>query len=190
MPIEIDLSQVPAEKLADPRLLVLRAQLEAALRNPKWVAAFCAHEAAHIIYLGRAGMTDFTFASATILYDAARDEFNGFPASVRPGGFNNDLLARINVGQWILAVAMGHAAGGVAARKLTNAPDSGDQGDYENFCNLCDVLCAQHPDWTFDRPGLWRAAQEAVEKDLRSPKFKHEIWDKAHEIKPLLFGPT
>src|SRR6266849_3320599 len=161
--MKINISQVPQEKLTDPRFIRLQSELEGALCNQKWVAAFCAHEAAHIIYLTRAGMKDFTFRSATILYDAARDNFDGFPASVKPGGFNNDMLAQINGQQWILAVAMGHAAGGVAARKLTNAPDSGDQGDYETFCALCDLLCAQHPDCTIDRPGLWKIAQEAVE---------------------------
>jgi hypothetical protein len=188
--MKIDALQVPREKLTDPRFLQLQSHLEAALRNQGWVTAFCAHEVAHIVYLTRAGMKDFTFIGATILYDAARDDFDGFPASVKPGGFNNDVLAQINVEQWILAVAMGHAAGGVAARKLTTAPDSGDQGDYQNFCTLCDVLCARHPDLTIDRPGLWKLAQGAVEKELRSPTFRKEIWDKAHEIKPLLFGST
>ena len=185
---EIDVSQVPAEKMTDPRFLHLKSQMEGALANEQWVTAFCVHEAAHIIYFTRAGLKDFTFRSATILYDATHDDFEGFPASVRPGGISDELMAKITGTEFISAIAIGHAAGGAATRKLTNVPDVGYESDYENLSSLCDVIQSRYADWVVDRKGLWKAAEQAVEKDLRRPAARTEIWNKVKEIRPLLFG--
>ncbi len=132
MPIEINTSGVPAEKQSDPRFLTLRAQLQAALNNPKWRAAFCIHEAGHKIYMSRIGITKFEFFGPRIIYDESRNDFDGFPASVKAepvpitgNGFDFDA--------WLLKLALTQAAGGVFARTLTAAPDDGDEGDWEKF---------------------------------------------------------
>jgi|SRR5882762_3102901 len=184
----IDVSQIPQDKLNDSRFVDLHSKMEVALHSSKWIGAFCAHEAAHIIYLTRAGATEFTFTPPHISYDASEDEFNGYPASVKANKLDNEILGRISERDWIIAAAKGYAAGGVVSRKLTNAPDHGDTEDYANFCTFCDVLCQERNDVSIDRPEFWKGAQEAVEQDLRSPAARREIWQKADEIKPKFFG--
>ncbi len=186
--MRIDTSQVPQDKLNDPRFVQLRSEMEAVLRNPRWVRVLCAHEAAHAIYFLRAGITALTFVGTRILYDAQRDLFSGHMASVQFSAFDRDLLPRINISEWILATAKAHAAGGVVVLKLTDAPDTGDEEDYEEFAAFCDTICAKHPDTTIDPSGLWRLAQDAVGKDLQSPAFRIEVWKKADEIRSQLFG--
>ena len=189
---EIDVSQVPFEKLTDPDFLRCRSQMEAVLKSDQWVTGFSAHEAGHLIYFRRAGWKDFDYRGPTILFDSARCEFKAIVAAVRPAGTMNEAADKvITLEQFIMSMAKGHAAGGVVIRSLTSLPDAGDDGDYEDFSNWCTAICAQHPHLPIDRKRFWEDAQKAVAKDLRKPPARKEIWDVAKEIRPILFGqPT
>jgi hypothetical protein len=47
VPVKIDISGVPVEKQNDPRFTNLLAQMQAAVDNTSWQAAFSIHEAGH-----------------------------------------------------------------------------------------------------------------------------------------------
>jgi hypothetical protein len=183
----IDTSQIPQDKLADARFLSLHAQMQAALNHTGYVNSFCIHEAGHIIYFSRAGVADFDFYGPRIVYDAGRDDFDGYPAAVQPKPWNADFL-NMDVQQWLNTVAQAHAAGGVFARLLANVPDVGDDEDRQLFDHMCAVVQRQTPNIEIDREASWREAQDAVMKDLRSPAFRAQAWNKAREIKARLFG--
>jgi hypothetical protein len=187
MPVEIDISKVPAEKRNDPKFLELLAQMQAALANPKWQAAFCIHEAGHKIYLSRFGITQFTFIGPYIVYDAARDDFDGYPLAVKAEPV--PLTAEgFDFEGWLVRVAQAKAAGGVFARRLTNAPDQGDAEDKDEFKRACALLREKMPKLQIDEEGIWKHAQEEISKELRSPEFRRNAWTQANEIKIQIFG--
>ncbi len=187
MPVEIDISKVAVEKRDDPRFLELSRQMQAALNNPKWQAAFCIHEAGHKIYLSRLGITEFTFIGPHIVYNSERDDFDGSPAAVKAEPV--PLTAEgFNFEAWLLGVAHAKAAGGVFARRLTNAPDQGDVEDKEEFKRACSLLKEKMPKLQIDEEAIWKQAQESIERELRSPEFRRNCWKEAHEIKQKTFG--
>jgi hypothetical protein len=190
-PVKIDTSQVPPEKLDHSDFLKLHAQIAQALANQKWRFAFSVHETGHLIYLTRAGFKDFLYLGPRIVYDAEKDEFNGFPAAVQPQ-FGKIDAPDFELDKWILDVANGYAAAGVFAHELTAAPDVGDEQDRQNFEAFCDLVlqhATQHAtNLSIDRIATWKQAEDAVRKDLRSPAFRKEVWQKAAEVRERLFG--
>jgi hypothetical protein len=185
--VPIDTSQIPQDKLTDGRFQSLHTQIQAALNHMGYINAFCIHEAGHIIYFTKAGVTDFDFYGPRIIYDSQRDDFDGYPAAIQPKPWNADFL-NMDIQKWLNTVAQAHAAGGVFARQLSNAPDGGDEEDRQRFDNMCAIFQRQVPDVTIDLEDSWKEAQDAVMRDLRSPAFRNEAWNKAREIKAKLFG--
>jgi hypothetical protein len=177
--ISIDTSTVPADKQTSPDFLSLKAQMEQALAQQKWIKAFCIHEAGHMIYLSQIGVTQYTYLGPRIEYDKQRDAFDGFMASVqaqsKPSPGNIDLT------KFLTTAAKAYAAGGTFAKRLTGAPDQGDQQDRENLNAVCDLI-EQEYSISLDRDASWKQAQEDVLKDLRSPEFRAKAWEKAREI--------
>jgi len=179
--ILIDTSGVPPEKLTDPRLLGLKGQMQQALQNRKWVDAFCIHEAGHMIYLEKMGVMEFVFTGPRIEYDAIRDDYDGYMASVQAQTIpvlpdDADPLEVVDAG------ARAWAAGGVFTEKLTAAPDNGAQGDRELFNAICDAIEMKHS-LGLDREQSWKQGREDVFNDLRSPAARERAWEKAHEIR-------
>jgi hypothetical protein len=176
----IDISAVPEDKQKDARFVQLLASLQILCSSAEYITARYVHEAAHAIYLERAGATGVQFSGARIVYDSKLDRFDHAGASVKGTGYNgkygSDVLG------WVSAMAKVHASGGIAVRKLTGVADPGDEGDREHFESFCDVVCKPN-NYPLDRTALWKAAQDAVEKDLRSPAFRRTIWDKVAEFK-------
>jgi len=187
IPVPIDTSQVPQDKLTDARFLSLHAEIQGALNHLGYVNAFCIHEAGHMIYFSKAGFAEFDFHGPRIVYDSERDDFDGYPAAIQPKPYNID-FSNMDIQKWLSTVAQAHAAGGVFARKLANARDGGDEEDRQHFDNMCGVVQRQIPNIEIDREASWRGAQDAVLKDLRSPAFRTEAWNKARKIKERLFG--
>jgi hypothetical protein len=182
--ISIDISKVPADKQTRPDFLSLKSQMEQVLAQPAWIKAFCIHEAGHIIYLTQLGVTQYAYLGPSIEYDKQRDAFDGIMASIQPQ--SRPSLGNIDLAKFFATAAKAHAAGGTFAKKLTGVPDQGDQQDRENLNGICDSL-EQKYSITLDRDSSWKQAQEDVLKDLRSPKFRAEAWDKAREIEKI-FG--
>jgi hypothetical protein len=187
MTIEIDISQVPADKQQRPDFIELRGQMQAALSNSKWIGAFCIHEAGHKIYLSRLGVTEFKYIGPRIIYNGQQGTLDGYPVAVKaePKPLTAD---GFDFKDWLSKIAQAKAAGGVFSRTLTAAPDNGDSEDKDSFKSACDMLRAKMPSLEIDEEALWKEAQEIVAKELRSPKFRQECWKEANEIRQKLFG--
>jgi hypothetical protein len=178
----IDVSTVPLDKQKDVRFLNLLATLQVLCANPQYITARYVHEAAHAIYLERAGAVGVKLRGAQIVYDSKLDRFDHTGASVKGTGYNGqygtDHFA------WVIAMAKTHVAGGIAVRKLIAVLDPGDDDDRKHFELFCDAIC-KSSGRTLDRPAIWKAAQDAVEKDLRKPDFRKKIWAKVAEFRLL-----
>jgi len=175
---------VPEDKLSDSEFIALRDSLQGALADPQWQRAFAIHEAAHVVYFPRAGANNPRLTSANITYDSQKDKFNGYAGAVSFDGRDQAVIARLTIDQWLTAYAMACAAGGVAARLLTDAPDGGDEGDFDNLCKFCDALEGQNisPGKTINRTDLWIAAQDAVRKELTENAQIRALVEQAAEI--------
>ena len=187
MPIDIDISGVPAEKRNRPTFLELQTQMQAAVNNPKWRAAFAAHEAGHKIYLERLGVTKFEFIGPHINYDAERDDFDGSPAAVKAEPVSLS-AAGFNFDEWLLKLAQTKAAGAVFSRVLTEAPNHGEGSDWEEFKQACDSLNEAMPDRNINAEAVWGQAKDAIQRELRKPAFRKECWREAKEIEASVFG--
>jgi hypothetical protein len=177
--VQIDTSRVPVDKLTRPDFLSLKAEMEQALANQKWIKAFCIHEAGHMIYLTQLGITQYGYIGPRIEYDDKRDAFDGFMVSIQPQSAPD--ITNADLSKFFITVAKAYAAGGTFAKKLTAAPDQGDQQDRENLNGICNKL-EQKYSIVLDREASWKQGQEDVLKDLRSPEFCAKAWEKAREI--------
>ena len=170
----IDISEVPSEKRTDPRFLELCKRIQNS--DPRQIKAVCVHEAAHGIYLRRAGAIDLRRRGTLVGYDVQHDDFFISPAAVAPI-FPTPWNARLD------EVARYHAAGGVAMRTLTAETDVGDEKDLESLREFCNDF---FPAQTANVHHHWQRAQSEVERDLRNPKFKQEVWEQARDFENWL----
>jgi hypothetical protein len=187
----IDTSQVPQDKLSDPRFLRRQAEIESALKDGRFVNSVCVHEAAHVIFYEKAGFTNPSFAKTRIVYqESQEDPFTVFIAEVK---FNTENIDRefvkgdYEINMWILAVSKAFCAGGVAARTIMQADDVGDAQDYANFLRFCENVCAKRSN-PIDQNILWECAQNDVRTELKQKSLENKIWKTVREIKPILFG--
>ena len=175
-----DKSRIPPDKLQDPRLAKLEADLLEMMQDDGYRLRTCLHEAAHAVYLERAGALEVILHGPVALYCPEKDSFHMGTAAVQ-GRFSED-------GQMVDSVAMArwYAAGGVAKRLLTNDPDPGADQDFEVFCAEFRRLTPQHEHKEESLLEHWEQAAKDVEKDLRDPAFRRLLWRRAHELKRLL----
>jgi hypothetical protein len=186
MPIEIDVSEVPVEKQTDARFVSLRDSMVAGLCNPVIFNAVCIHEAAHIFYATQANAPVTGHKTPRIVYDPQRNEFDGYQFSVVIDVVNKEAL-KTDKKELLLTRAKLYAAGGVAARELTNVlahlGDTGDQQDRSNFESFCDAIGLLSAG---EREATWLWAQQQVALDLRKPTLRAHLWQMAKLVKPLL----
>jgi hypothetical protein len=175
----LDKSQLPADKLDDPRLAEWEEALLKSLQHVSYRQGVCVHEAGHALYMERAGACRVTLHAAVALYDPQNDEFEFGAAGVR-GNFGQQVQIDI------LIMARWYAAGGVAKRLLIGGDDwgeaGGDQADFRVFSGVATDL-GQSADQISE---LWEQAKRDVETDLRSPAFRRQLWDRAREIEQQL----
>jgi hypothetical protein len=193
--VKIDISGVPADKQNDSKLTSLLAQMQAAVDNPSWQAAFSIHEAGHKFYIERMGVTAFKYIGPRIIYDATAADFIGYPAAVQAVDPPSPITAEgFDLGKVLVNLAKTKAAGGVFSRHLTGAPDQGDEEDRAEFARACemlrDKLKEKMPGIQIDENAAWQQAKDEILKDLRSPAFRRQRWEEAHEIKAKLFSQT
>lgn len=179
----VDISEIPPDKLDRPDLLNLKKEMELALSKTAWIKAFCIHEAGHMTYFRQLGITEYEFEGPRITYNAEKDCFDGYMASVKPKAApaSNDIGI-------VTVAAKAYVAGLVFTRKLTNTPDSGEQEDRQNFNALCEMVENHFKGPTIDREDSWKQAESDVSADLRSPQFRTEAWKTAQEIEETIFG--
>ena len=132
--IQIDVSKVPEGKRDHPDFLGLKAQMEQALSQQKWINAFCIHEAGHMIYLTRIGIIEYAYQGPRIEHNEQQNTFDGFMASVQP--LSKPDLGNSDPAEIINTATKAYAAGGIFAKRLTGAPDQGDQQDRDNLNDL------------------------------------------------------
>jgi len=183
--VQINTSDVPADKLTHPEFLNLRAQMEAALSNQNWINAFCIHEAGHMTYLRELGITEYAYIGPRIIYDELKNVFDGFMAAVQPKSEPENAGLE---GLPVLAKAL--VAGGTFARTLTTAPDGGDEEDRQKFDHMCALMenNCRLPKGTINCDQSWQKAREDVLIDLRSPRFRKKAWETAREIEAFIFA--
>jgi hypothetical protein len=178
----INKSRIPAEKLNDPRLAKVEEEFCADLANPKTRLRSCLHEAAHMIYAGRAGY-EASLKPLEIEYDPDTDTFGGglctHMESDGERDFNLDDEARIAV------------AGGVVVRRLIAGNDDycGDDHDFNSFRSELQesiIESVGEAKWEDLFEYIWATATVDVEKDLESPAFRRELWQRAHQLNTYL----
>jgi hypothetical protein len=186
MPIEIDLSEIPLKNLEDPRLPGIYDRFQKKLSEPGFIDSVCIHEAGHAFYMAQAGVTDVTFNRTRITYDPVQDDFNKYPASIKPKpwDFSSAASSMENV---LRVVARFCVAGGIAVRELAPKFGSGDEEDlalYESFCDVAKMFDKAK------RESIRKDAEKDVAGDLQTDAVRAEIQATAERIKPLLFDLT
>jgi hypothetical protein len=184
--ISVDVSEVPPDKQTRPDFLSLKSQMEQALRVQSWIAAFCIHEAGHLIYFEQVGVTKYTINAPRIVFNDKTGQFDGYMLSIQPeeGAPPKDL----DLQKYLNDVAKAHVAGSTFAKKLANAPDAGDEEDRALFDQFCKMLEQKFLGTTIDRQDSWNQAAREVLVDLRSPEFRRKAWAKANAIREQMFG--
>ena len=174
MPWRIEISEVPIDRQSDPRFIEFCARIQNS--DPRQITATCVHEAAHGIYMRRAGAIDLKRRGIVVGYDSQQDDFFISPAAVAPV-FPKPWKARLD------AVARYYAAGGVAMRRLTTETHTGDEKDFDDFCGFCNDYFPQE---AANAARRWREGQDAVQRDLRTPAFRQEVWAEARQFEGWL----
>jgi hypothetical protein len=175
----VDKSRIPPDKLDDPRLADEEAALLRAMRDEENFLQVCVHEAAHAIYMERAGFVP-VLQGPVIFYYSDTDTFDSGEAGVsgiaKDGGVDTDSFA----------MARRYVASGVASSVLIGdggeSIEPGDGQDFEVFSGEF-VRLGGDPDEIAE---YWEQAKRDVEKDLRSPAFRQQVWDRAREFKRQL----
>lgn len=175
----LDKSRIPLEKLDDPRLKEKEDEVLQAMQDYTYRLHTCLHEAAHGLYLERAGAKNLIYHGPVAFYDAEIDTFDigtaGIEGNFGEHGVNCDSLA---MARW-------YVAGGAVTRKLTGwLDDEGDGRDFETFVRECLSLI---PEITTEAiSALWEQARKDIEQDLRSPAFRRELWQRARDFEEWL----
>ena len=150
------------------------------MKDPHNRLSVALHEAGHVLYARRAGATELRY-HGPLEHPDRPGEFGA--AGVQPTfsleGVHIDLPT---MARW-------YCAGGVVKRVLCPhlSTDDEDATDYEIFCQETGAL-AKSPDGAAAKLepqeilDFWKSAQQDVERDLRSPALRRELWDLAREI--------
>ncbi len=125
-----DRSRIPADKLNDPRLAEWEKAARMGMQDYTYRMGICVHEAAHAIYLERAGAVRIYLVPFVSQYDPQNDDFVVATAGVQ-GEFGKGATVDM------LSMARWYVAGGVARRLLVGGAveldDGGDQDDFRVF---------------------------------------------------------
>src|SRR6266404_7595869 len=110
--ISLDKTRIPADKLDDPRIAAWEEAVLKSFHEESYRRGVCLHEAAHAIYMERAGAIRVTLHPAVALYDPQNDEFDFATAGVQAD------FGLVGVEMNSLTMARWAVAGGVAKRLL------------------------------------------------------------------------
>lgn len=175
----IDQTQIPPDKRYHPEVLKLLDSIENT--DPLLTTAICVHEAAHGIYMRKAGAIDLRFKGMTIFWDASKGEFDIAAAAIAPTFGDDWKISEDNIDM----IARYHAAGGAATITLTSEVNPMDRDDLDKFRKVCSSI----PNAILDADKLWREAQAHVLSELqRDHKLKKEIWRLEKEFKTWLLS--
>jgi hypothetical protein len=153
--------------------------------EPGFIAALCAHEAAHLIFYERMGRIPFEIVRPKIYHNDAMNRFEGYMAAVKP---QLPDCEPATWREWVTAKALGCVAGGVVGRRLFPHADGGDVEDKRLFIQECADLVRHFGGISINAGEVWAWAQAEVSQQLDTdPKLMELIQKRAEELKAL-FG--
>jgi hypothetical protein len=165
MAITIITESISDQQKATTKFQFAYRGMMAQLSSPGSIPVLCAHEAAHLVYFGIAGVTNYKAFPARITYDPKVDDFVGSLASVQI--LDMPKIKGRKFWEQMFKVACAYAAGGVIARKLMPSSDGGDEHDKERFESLCTELKSKHPNFSMDVPDFLKAGPRLRSQGLR-----------------------
>jgi hypothetical protein len=176
-------------KQTDSRYEVERNSLLADLSENGIFETVAIHEAGHEYYYAEAGAHGFTFVPPVILFrPKATNPFKKQIACIAIGGYNDRSSEN---GKWFLKLAKGYAAGGECSSSLSSRRYRGDKSDRDRWDEMCGNCYKSEPMAEEKLKEIadekWNAAQMEVRKELENPTLRLTIFNRADEIKPLLF---
>jgi hypothetical protein len=168
--------KISVEQKATVKFKAAYQEMLGQLRRPGFIRVLCAHEAAHLYYFRKMGITQYQPYPAEILYNASLDDYGGNLASVKAidPPLSND---EVEIQARLTLLSRALAAGGVIARKLDPTTEGGDGDDKDRFKVMCDLFNAQ------DSEKLWKQAQQEVLEDLSHPEVMQEIAETGLKLK-------
>lgn len=176
-----DKSRIPPDKLDDPRLIEWERASRAAHEDKNYRMVTCVHEAGHAVYMEKAGAR-VVFHGPVAFYDSENDTFDiGTAAVAADGGSGLSLDA--------LAMARWYVAGRIAQKALFGKDLVERRGLDESDAHDFKVFCGEWKRFGFPHDQMmphWEQAKVEVEKDLRSPALRRQIWERAREFEQQL----
>jgi hypothetical protein len=177
MSVTIDTEGISDEQKESPKFKQAYAEMTAQLTEPGFAEVLCLHEAAHVLFFGLAGMTEYDAYPARIRYNPAIDDYEGDLASVQVKTMPLPTSGRF--WEWFKYLAAAHAAGGVISRKFLGPfADVGDQSDRLHFQEMYEMLKDDPNVPPIDMDREWKEAQNYVLKMLDAPT----VWDGVHKL--------
>jgi hypothetical protein len=171
----LDKSRIPTEKLDDPELAKWEEAIRIGMQDGTYRMKVCLHEAAHAIYIERAGGQAILHLPVAF-YDARDDTFDVGGAAVAAHFEKEVAVDGLVMARW-------YVAGGVAQQSLiSGCTEAEDEQDFE-------VFSAQWQSQGLppqEMLSYWEQAKLDVEKDLRSPAFRAQILERARQMEQQL----
>jgi hypothetical protein len=174
----INESAIPLSERNNPRYQTKKNAMENALSEPGFTDKACIHEAGHLIFFARMGITDFHYPVPYMEHDGT--EFDYTLASVRP---KQPREVDIASEQMLPALAKAATAGGAFLRLLRDQKDGRDGDDQHRFFLQCIRL-----GYNIQKKDLWEEGQRAVEDEiLHKPDLRDRAEQIARYLKSALF---
>jgi hypothetical protein len=154
---------------------IIQATEIALARDPPRRLAVALHEAGHVLYARRAGAIEIVY-HGPLEYPGRPDDLG--EAGVQP------VFPYTGAHIPLLAMARWFSAGSVVKRVLAPSfwEDGEDGTDWDVFVEYANKLLAASCPANEQLRQYWVQAQQDVERDLRSPAFRREMWALAREV--------
>jgi hypothetical protein len=178
--VEIHTSRVPEDKRNHSEYRCRYSELQALLDSSSSIDLYCVHEAGHLIFGKRAGLTEFKFHGPTMTYDGVtpdkdeKERFGYFLAAVE-----TPETSRIQKYDDALLDAMAKCAvaGEVFEEVRRGVPlkPIEKSWDFDTFDHFCRNARRADRDIDYDAKGRWLRAQPHVRIYLRDQANEAEI---------------
>jgi hypothetical protein len=183
--IKIDTEGISDEQKTTDKFKSAYHDMMAQLLVPSFIPVLCAHEAAHMLYFGQLGVTEFEPLLPRLRYSAEKDDYVGHLAAMQPKSDTMRVWQPGHFSDWFIIVACAYAAGGVVARTLMPSSDGGDQDDKDRFKKLCDEF-NKDPNVKINFDEWWEVGQKNVAEHIKNQEFLAIIQQEASKLRPLL----
>jgi hypothetical protein len=177
----IDISELTEAQKATEGFRNTYAGMMNLYNQPGFIAALCAHEAAHLIFYERMGRIPFEVVRPKIHHNDAMNRFEGHMAAVKP---HLPDCEPSKWREWVTAKALGCVAGGVVGRRLFPRVDGGDVEDKRLFIQECADLMKHFGAISINAEEVWAWAQVEASRQIDTdPKLMELIRKRAEELR-------